>query len=81
MESIAHAEKAGERNGTMLRKNQSSYNSYTWKRSTKVTMMFLLLQPCLLSHFSVGGVDPVSAMLEVSQKVVCVFLSPREWLL
>lgn len=51
MESIAHAEKAGERNGTMLRKNQSSYNSYTWKRSTKVTMMFLLLQPCLLSHF------------------------------
>lgn len=79
VESIAHAEKAGERNGTMLRKNHSSYNSYTWNRSTKMMMTFLLLQPCIFSHFSVGGVGPVSSMLEVSQMVVCVFLSPREW--
>lgn len=42
-ESIAHANKAGEWHGTMFRKNQFSYNSCTWNRSTKM-MMFLLLQ-------------------------------------
>lgn len=37
-------------------------------------------RPCTFSHFSVGVVDPVSSILEVSQQVVCVFLSPHEWL-
>lgn len=41
-------------------------------------VMFLLLQPCMFSHFTVGGVDPVSSMLEVSQKGgVC--LSESTW--
>lgn len=72
MESIAHAAKAGEWNGTMLRKNRSSYNSYIWNRSTKMMVMVLLLQSCIFSQFSVGVVDPDSSILEGSQQVVCL---------
>lgn len=42
--------------------------------------MFLLLKPRMFSHFRVGVVDPVGSTREGSQKVVCVFLSPPEWL-
>lgn len=59
------------------RKNQLFKNSYTWNRSTKIMMMFLLLRTMYVFPFLVLGVeDPVSTILEVKPKGgVCVSVS------